>query len=150
MCLCFHSSGHFSGKGTLCERFWSCPVRIAVIDVFSILSSINRGANFHSEYLHGILGLKFWMLGSVNLDEHTVCDFSAFNVHISYDIEAINGYTGSGFLSNKDKIEEGDTVIIYVNFGTVYAVDVERGRTLNMRYGALRHDYLIGKRLVFD
>uniref|UniRef100_A0A0R3RI65 Vacuolar protein-sorting-associated protein 25 n=1 Tax=Elaeophora elaphi TaxID=1147741 RepID=A0A0R3RI65_9BILA len=60
-------------------------------------------------------------------------------------IVAVNN-TGSGFLSNKEIIEEGDTVIIYVNYGTSYAVEVKRGLILTMRYGALKHEYLIGKR----
>uniref|UniRef100_A0A914XLL6 tRNA (adenine(58)-N(1))-methyltransferase n=1 Tax=Plectus sambesii TaxID=2011161 RepID=A0A914XLL6_9BILA len=51
----------------------------------------------------------------------------------------------SDFLHSKEKIEEGDTVIIYVNFGSTYAVKVRRGQTLTMRYGALRHEFLIGK-----
>ncbi|MCP9260279.1 tRNA (adenine(58)-N(1))-methyltransferase catalytic subunit TRMT61A [Dirofilaria immitis] len=53
---------------------------------------------------------------------------------------------GFWFLSNKEIIEEGDTVIIYVNYGTSYAVEVKRGLILTMRYGALKHEYLIGKR----
>uniref|UniRef100_F1KY50 tRNA (adenine(58)-N(1))-methyltransferase catalytic subunit TRMT61A n=1 Tax=Ascaris suum TaxID=6253 RepID=F1KY50_ASCSU len=52
----------------------------------------------------------------------------------------------SDFLTYGDTIEEGDTVIIYVNFGTCHAVEVKRGCTLNMRYGALKHEFLIGKR----
>lgn len=51
----------------------------------------------------------------------------------------------SDFLHSKEKIEEGDTVIIYVNFGSTYAIKVRRGQTLTMRYGALRHEFLIGK-----
>lgn len=50
------------------------------------------------------------------------------------------------FMSCNDVIDEGDTVIIYVNFGTIYAVKVKRGITLHMKYGALRHEFLIGKR----
>ncbi|MFH4973895.1 hypothetical protein AB6A40_000604 [Gnathostoma spinigerum] len=53
---------------------------------------------------------------------------------------------GSDFLNESDFIEEGDTVIIYVNFGTVCAITVKRGERLNMRYGTLKHDFLIGKR----
>ncbi|VDN95115.1 unnamed protein product [Brugia pahangi] len=60
-------------------------------------------------------------------------------------ITAVNN-TGSGFLSNNEIIEEGDTVIVYVNYGTSYAVEVKRGLILTMRYGALKHEYLIGKR----
>lgn len=61
-------------------------------------------------------------------------------------VERIDSYTGSGFLSNKDLIEEGDTVIVYVNHETSYAVDVRRGCTLTMKYGALKHEYIIGKK----
>lgn len=54
--------------------------------------------------------------------------------------------TGSDFLHSNDLVEEGDTVIIYVNFGTAYSIVVKRGRTMNMKYGSLRHEYLIGRR----
>lgn len=53
---------------------------------------------------------------------------------------------GASFLSSTDIIAEGDTVIIYVNFGKIYAIKVKRGCTLNMKYGTLRHEVLIGQR----
>uniref|UniRef100_A0A914IDL1 tRNA (adenine(58)-N(1))-methyltransferase catalytic subunit TRMT61A n=1 Tax=Globodera rostochiensis TaxID=31243 RepID=A0A914IDL1_GLORO len=53
---------------------------------------------------------------------------------------------GSNFLRNSDTVEEGDTVIVYVNPSTKYSVVVKRGHTLHMKYGALRHEFLIGKR----
>ncbi|EFO22298.1 hypothetical protein LOAG_06189 [Loa loa] len=64
---------------------------------------------------------------------------------VNSKITAVNS-TGSGFLSNNEIIEEGDTVIVYVNYGTSYAVEVRRGLILTMKYGALKHEYLIGKR----
>lgn len=55
-------------------------------------------------------------------------------------------FLGFTFIYNKDIIEEGDTVIIYLNHMALYMVVVRRGCTLNMKYGALRHEFLIGKR----
>lgn len=52
---------------------------------------------------------------------------------------------GTTFLRHKDFIEEGDTVIIYLNHNALTSVVVKRGMTLNMKYGALRHEFLIGK-----
>lgn len=43
-------------------------------------------------------------------------------------------------------MEEGDTVVIYLDYNNLYVIVIERGKTLNMKYGALRHEYLIGKR----
>lgn len=37
---------------------------------------------------------------------------------------------------------------MYINATTFYSVVVERGKTLNMKYGSLKHEYLIGKRQV--
>ncbi|KAF7639259.1 hypothetical protein Mgra_00001222 [Meloidogyne graminicola] len=53
---------------------------------------------------------------------------------------------GSHFLKYQNLVEEGDTVIIYINSTTKYSIIVKRGKTLNMKYGALRHEFLIGKR----
>lgn len=53
--------------------------------------------------------------------------------------------SGTTFLRHKDFIEEGDTVIIYLNHNALTSVVVKRGLTLNMKYGALRHEFLIGK-----
>lgn len=46
----------------------------------------------------------------------------------------------------KDLVEEGDTVIVYINFNQSTVLVVERGKTLQTKYGALRHDFLIGKK----
>ena len=46
----------------------------------------------------------------------------------------------------EERIDEGDTVIIYVSFGNTYPIVVKRGAKLTMRYGELRHECVIGKR----
>lgn len=58
----------------------------------------------------------------------------------------MNAIEGSNFLGNSHLIAEGDTVIVYVNQENQYAIVVKRGVTLHMKYGALRHEFLIGKR----
>jgi tRNA (adenine57-N1/adenine58-N1)-methyltransferase len=60
-------------------------------------------------------------------------------------ISDISVHKGTTFLQHKDIIEEGDTVIIYVNHTSQLPTVVKRGVTLNMKYGALRHEFLIGK-----
>ncbi|VDO28565.1 unnamed protein product [Haemonchus placei] len=49
------------------------------------------------------------------------------------------------FFKYSELIEEGDTVIIYVTFDTTHAIIAKRGLTLCMKYGALRHEFVIGK-----
>ncbi|KAJ1370350.1 hypothetical protein KIN20_032057 [Parelaphostrongylus tenuis] len=49
------------------------------------------------------------------------------------------------FFKYSELIEEGDTVIIYVTFDSTHAIIVRRGMTLCMKYGALRHEFVIGK-----
>lgn len=49
------------------------------------------------------------------------------------------------FFKNSELIEEGDTVIIYVTFDSTHAIIARRGLTLCMKYGALRHEFVIGK-----
>lgn len=51
----------------------------------------------------------------------------------------------STIIQPKNIIEEGDLVIIYVNFKQTYALTVEHGKTFQTRFGALRHDLLIGR-----
>ncbi|KAI1728413.1 tRNA methyltransferase complex GCD14 subunit domain-containing protein [Ditylenchus destructor] len=52
----------------------------------------------------------------------------------------------SSFIKNNDIIEEGDTVVVYLDHTILHVIIVQRGKTLNMKYGALRHEFLIGKR----
>lgn len=59
---------------------------------------------------------------------------------------SLSDFAGSNFIRNGDLIEEGDTAVVYVNSGTQYSVVVKRGHTLHMKYGALRHEFLIAKR----
>lgn len=49
-------------------------------------------------------------------------------------------------MSYEDRIQEGDTVIVYVTYGQMVPTIVKRGQTLMMKYGALRHEFIIGKR----
>ncbi|KAI6178051.1 ESCRT-II complex subunit VPS25 [Aphelenchoides besseyi] len=50
------------------------------------------------------------------------------------------------FFNNEEIIKEGDTVIIYVDPDNIVSVVVKLGITCNMKNGALRHEFLIGKR----
>jgi len=50
------------------------------------------------------------------------------------------------FLHNEEFIKEGDTVIIYIDHDNFVSIVVKRGITCNMKKGALRHEFLIGKR----
>ncbi|CAJ0575504.1 unnamed protein product, partial [Mesorhabditis spiculigera] len=52
---------------------------------------------------------------------------------------------GPSFLHYAERIDDGDTVIVYVSFDSLYPVVVKRGQTVSMRYGALRHEFIIGK-----
>ncbi|KAI6182924.1 TRNA (adenine(58)-N(1))-methyltransferase [Aphelenchoides bicaudatus] len=54
--------------------------------------------------------------------------------------------TGQTFLHNEEYIREGDVVIIYVDSENILSVVVKLGTTCNMKNGALRHEFLIGKR----
>ena len=51
----------------------------------------------------------------------------------------------ASFIHYRETIEEGDIVIIHITSQTLKAIKVERGKTLNMQMGALRHEFLIGK-----
>ncbi|CAJ0949172.1 unnamed protein product, partial [Mesorhabditis belari] len=63
----------------------------------------------------------------------------------SVDSAILAEINGPSFFRYADRIDEGDTVIVYVSFGNTYPVVVKRGITLNMKYGALRHEFIIGK-----
>jgi len=52
----------------------------------------------------------------------------------------------TSIIQPKDVVQEGDTVIIYINFNQTTVLHVERGKVLQTKYGALRHDYVIGKK----
>ncbi|TKR96209.1 hypothetical protein L596_010262 [Steinernema carpocapsae] len=53
--------------------------------------------------------------------------------------------TSSDFVKYEDKVAEGDTVIVYVGYNVMHAVEVHHGRSLTMKYGTLKHEYIIGK-----
>ena len=50
------------------------------------------------------------------------------------------------FMLYEERIREGDTVIVYVTYGQMVPTVVKRGQTLMMKYGALRHEFIIGKK----
>ncbi len=52
---------------------------------------------------------------------------------------------GRTFLSTDPLVQEGDEVVIYVKYGVVHSLKVSSGQTLQMQFGALRHDFLVGK-----
>lgn len=52
------------------------------------------------------------------------------------------------FVVNHNAIQEGDIVVIYCDPENMVFVAVKRGITVNMKHGALRHEFLIGKRQV--
>ncbi|CAD5206787.1 unnamed protein product [Bursaphelenchus okinawaensis] len=66
------------------------------------------------------------------------------------DIGGVKGVTSNSlpqsFVNNNDFIKEGDEVLIYCDSDNIVAVTVKRGITVNMKAGALRHEFLIGKR----
>jgi len=49
------------------------------------------------------------------------------------------------FARYKKTIEHGDTVVLYLGFNSMMAIQVNRGKTHQTKYGALRHDHMIGK-----
>lgn len=49
------------------------------------------------------------------------------------------------FVEHKDCPSAGDTVIVYLNFNLFYAVTLKAGETFQTKYGALRHNDMIGK-----
>ncbi|GMR53510.1 hypothetical protein PMAYCL1PPCAC_23705 [Pristionchus mayeri] len=55
------------------------------------------------------------------------------------------GIGGPSFVGLSELIEEGDTVIVYVSFGSMYPIVVKRGMSITMKFGQLRHEFLIGK-----
>jgi len=54
--------------------------------------------------------------------------------------------TTTNIINPKNVVEEGDTVVIYKNFNQTSVLVVERGKVLQTKYGALRHEYIIGKK----
>ena len=48
------------------------------------------------------------------------------------------------FAEYKKNVEAGDTVIVYIGPDSIFPVVVEKGKTTQTKYGAMRHDWLIG------
>ncbi|CAD5111007.1 DgyrCDS359 [Dimorphilus gyrociliatus] len=50
------------------------------------------------------------------------------------------------FIAYKDIIEEGDIVILYLGYDNLLTLKVEAGKVHQTKYGALKHDSLIGEK----
>ncbi|XP_078675505.1 tRNA (adenine(58)-N(1))-methyltransferase catalytic subunit TRMT61A-like [Branchiostoma floridae x Branchiostoma belcheri] len=50
------------------------------------------------------------------------------------------------FVRYKERVEEGDVVIIYLTHESMFPLTLEAGRIFQTRFGALRHSDIIGKR----
>lgn len=50
------------------------------------------------------------------------------------------------FLSHKSCAEEGDTAIVYLTFANIYAIKLARGEVFQTKFGALKHDDVIGRK----
>lgn len=50
------------------------------------------------------------------------------------------------FKGYKERIEYGDTVIVYMGFESMFPVEVESGKVHQTKYGAVKHDALVGLR----
>lgn len=43
-----------------------------------------------------------------------------------------------------DKVKENDTVILYLGYDNMHAIKIKKGSVFQTRYGALRHNDIIG------
>ena len=50
------------------------------------------------------------------------------------------------FKEYREIVREGDTVILYISFDSMLALDVQHGKVHQTKYGALKHDDIIGKK----
>lgn len=50
------------------------------------------------------------------------------------------------FEKYKETVEEGDTVVLYLGYTNMLQMTVEKSKTHQTRYGALKHSDLIGKK----
>ncbi|XP_023239309.1 tRNA (adenine(58)-N(1))-methyltransferase catalytic subunit TRMT61A-like [Centruroides sculpturatus] len=50
------------------------------------------------------------------------------------------------FLKRKEFVEEGDTVIVYLSVQNIYSIRTSKGKVFQTKYGALKHDDVIGSR----
>ncbi|XP_054154127.1 tRNA (adenine(58)-N(1))-methyltransferase catalytic subunit TRMT61A-like [Oppia nitens] len=49
------------------------------------------------------------------------------------------------FTSYKSLIQEGDTLVVYLSPQNIYPIRVQKGQVFQTKYGALRHDDIVGK-----
>ncbi|XP_013784259.1 tRNA (adenine(58)-N(1))-methyltransferase catalytic subunit TRMT61A-like [Limulus polyphemus] len=50
------------------------------------------------------------------------------------------------FIEYRDLVKNGDTVLIYLSISNIYALKITSGKVFQTKYGALKHDSIIGKR----
>lgn len=50
------------------------------------------------------------------------------------------------FAKYKETVENGDTVMLYLGFDNMHTIVIKSGTTFQTRYGALKHEDLIGVR----
>ena len=62
------------------------------------------------------------------------------------DIIRLNVFATMSFRKYKDKVLIGDTVILYMGFNRLQALKVDAGKVHQTKFGALRHNDLIGVR----
>uniref|UniRef100_A0A915DEA9 Vacuolar protein-sorting-associated protein 25 n=1 Tax=Ditylenchus dipsaci TaxID=166011 RepID=A0A915DEA9_9BILA len=112
----------------------SCGLLNSIVTLYDL----TQGEDTVDESFHG-LDIDVLVKAIEYLESQKKAVFIEINVALDLPL-------GSTFIRNRDFIEEGDTVVIYLNHTALNVVVVQRGQTVNMRYGALRHEFLIGKR----
>lgn len=50
------------------------------------------------------------------------------------------------FLKHKQYVEDGDTVMVYLSVQNIYSINICKGNVFQTKYGALKHDDIIGSR----
>ncbi|KAK8773240.1 hypothetical protein V5799_012222 [Amblyomma americanum] len=51
----------------------------------------------------------------------------------------------TNFLSHDNVAQEGDTCVVYCTFASIYSIKLARGEVFQTKYGALKHDEVIGR-----
>lgn len=51
----------------------------------------------------------------------------------------------TNFLSHDNVAQEGDTCVVYCTFAHIYSIKLARGEVFQTKYGALKHDAVIGR-----
>ena len=79
---------------------------------------------------------------------HVTCGILIFCLFLTHFKETAESELTQkmSFVGYKEKVENGDTVIIFLGFENMLTFKVHRQAVHQTRYGVLRHDQLIGKR----